>query len=516
MRKRVFTLLLLFVTVLGFIPTINTNASNRKVLRVGMEAAYAPFNWTQKDNSNGAVQIEGSSEYANGYDVQIAKIIANKLGMDVVVVKTEWDGLLPSVQSGKIDAIIAGMSPTAERKKELDFTQNYYESKLILVTKNGGKYSNAKSINDLNGANIVAQLNTFHDTVIDQIPGVNHGKPMTDFSAMRVAVESGKVDAYVAEKPEGVSAENSNKAFKYIELNPGFKTNPEDTSIAIGLKKGSELLAPMNKILAEISSEEKEKIMDNVINIQLGKVPEESIWDIAVNNKASFISGTINTILISLIGTIIGLLIGMLVGIIKTIPKVKNVILNILVNIAKLIANIYVQVTRGTPMMVQAVLFYYGLQLFYNINMSPMASAFIIVSVNTGAYMAEVVRGGINSIDKGQVEAAKALGMNHLQTMIYVILPQVFRNIIPNIGNEFIVNIKDTSVLNVISVQELFFSTKSIAGANFKFFQTYFITSVIYLALTLSITSLLHLLERYLRGNSSYKKIEHDVLSSSN
>lgn len=256
--------------------------------------------------------------------------------------------------------------------------------------------------------------------------------------------------------------------------------------------------------------------MDKVIKIQLGKDKEESIWNIAINNKSAFISGTINTIVISFIGTIIGLFIGMLVGIIKTIPKVKNVVLKIFVNIAKLFVNIYVQVTRGTPMMVQAVLFYYGLQLFYDINMSPMTSAFIIVSVNTGAYMAEVVRAGINSIDKGQVEAAKALGMNHLQTMVYVILPQVFRNIIPNVGNEFIVNIKDTSVLNVISVQELFFSTKSIAGANFKFFQTYFITSLIYLVLTLSITSLLHLLERYLRGNSSYKKIEHDVLSSSN
>lgn len=237
MRKRVFILLLLFATFLTVIPFQKINAGNKKVLRVGMEAAYAPFNWTQKDNSNGAIKIEGSNSFANGYDVQIARKIADKLGMDLVVVKTEWDGLLPSVQSGKIDVIIAGMSPTSERKKELDFTQNYYESKLVLVTKNGGKYSNAKNINELKGANVVAQLNTFHDTVIDQIPGVNHGKPMTDFAAMRVAVESGKVDAYVAEKPEGVSAEISNKAFKYIELNPGFKTNPEDTSIAIGVKK---------------------------------------------------------------------------------------------------------------------------------------------------------------------------------------------------------------------------------------------------------------------------------------
>lgn len=196
-----------------------------------------------------------------------------------------------------------------------------------------------------------------------------------------------------------------------------------------------------------------------------------------------FLRGTIYTVLISLVGTILGLAIGLIVGVIKSAQKNKNAILNILLIILKFISNIYVQVIRGTPMMVQAILFFYGLQLFFNIDISPMTSAFIIVSINTGAYMAEVVRGCINSIDPGQEETAKALGMSHIQAMRYVILPQVFKNIIPNIGNEFIVNIKDTSVLNVISVNELFFTTKSIAGANFRFFETYFITSVIYLIL---------------------------------
>ena len=253
-----------------------------------------------------------------------------------------------------------------------------------------------------------------------------------------------------------------------------------------------------------------------MIAIDLGISENESIWDIAVKNKDMFISGTISTIVISLVGTLIGLLIGMIIGIIRTIPNVENKVLNIIIITSKFITNIYVQVIRGTPMIVQSMLFYYGLQLFYGISFKPLTSAFIIVSVNTGAYMAEVVRAGINSIDKGQVEASKALGMNHYQTMVNVILPQVFRNIIPNIGNEFIVNIKDTSVLNVISVQELFFTTKSIAGANFKFFETYFITSIIYLVLTLSISALLRLLEKKLEGSSSYKKVEGDMLASGN
>ncbi|MBK1637345.1 transporter substrate-binding domain-containing protein, partial [Rhodovulum adriaticum] len=200
MRRKIFTYLLVFMTIFSILPVKNLHAESdngqdsKEVLRVGMEAAYAPFNWTQSDDSNGAVPIQGSNSYANGYDVQIAKRIADTLGMDIIVVKTEWDGLAPAVQSGKIDAIIAGMSPTEERKKEIDFTENYYESNLVLVTNSKGEYANAKNLKDFSGANVVAQLNTFHDTVIDQIPGVNHGQPMTDFSAMRVAVESGKVD----------------------------------------------------------------------------------------------------------------------------------------------------------------------------------------------------------------------------------------------------------------------------------------------------------------------------------
>ena len=153
-------------------------------LRIGMECGYAPFNWTQQDDSNNAVAIEGGG-YANGYDVQIAKKVADGLGKELVIVKTEWDGLVPAVQSGVIDGIIAGMSPTAERKEVIDFTDNYYVSDLVIVVKADGPYANATSINDFAGAALTAQLNTFHDTVIDQIEGVNHVTAMTDFPSMR-------------------------------------------------------------------------------------------------------------------------------------------------------------------------------------------------------------------------------------------------------------------------------------------------------------------------------------------
>lgn len=245
-----------------------TAGNDQGKFKVGMEAGYAPFNWTQKDASNGAVKIEGSAEYAGGYDVEIAKKIASDLGKELVIVKTEWDGLVPALTSGKIDAIIAGMSPTAERKKTIDFSENYYKSNLVMVVKKGGKYEGATSIQDFKGAKITAQLNTFHYSVIDQIQGVSKQPAMDNFPAMRVALQSGMIDGYVSERPEGISAETANQNFKMVEFKTGFTTSEEDTSIAVGVAKASDLTAKINKILAGISEEQRKTIMDTAIKNQ--------------------------------------------------------------------------------------------------------------------------------------------------------------------------------------------------------------------------------------------------------
>jgi len=236
-------------------------------LKVGLECNYPPFNWTQLDDSNGAVPIQGAAgQYAGGYDVEIAKRIADGLGMDLVIVKTEWDGLIPALQGDVIDVIIAGMSPTAERKETIDFTDNYYKSDLVMVVKADSKYANATKLEDFSGAKITAQLNTFHYTVIDQIDGVVKEQAMTDFPAMRVALESGIIDGYVSERPEGVSATAANSNFAMVVFEDGFETSDDDTAIAAGIKKGREdLVEGINGILAGISEEERTEIMDNAI-----------------------------------------------------------------------------------------------------------------------------------------------------------------------------------------------------------------------------------------------------------
>jgi len=235
---------------------------------VGLEAGYPPFNWTQNDDSNGAVQIQGSQEFAGGYDVEIAKKIADGLGKELVIVKTEWDGLVPALISSKIDAIIAGMSPTAERKETIDFSDNYYKSDLIMVVLKDGDYSDATELADFAGATVTAQLNTFHYSVIDQIEGVQKETAMDNFPAMRVALESGMIDGYVSERPEGISAAAANDKFTFIEFTDGFATSDDDTAIAVGLRKDSELTALINEILAEISLEEQITIMEDAIKNQ--------------------------------------------------------------------------------------------------------------------------------------------------------------------------------------------------------------------------------------------------------
>ncbi|MBP1757518.1 MAG: glnP1 [Firmicutes bacterium] len=239
----------------------------------------------------------------------------------------------------------------------------------------------------------------------------------------------------------------------------------------------------------------------------------ETFWGwvlyIIQNYGTLFLIGARNTLFIAITGTIAGFAIGLLVAVVRTIPLKASTPLpvRLLVRFSQLLLTIYIEVFRGTPMIVQAVVVYYGSLQMFGLNLSAITAGILIVSINTGAYMAEIIRGGIDSIDRGQTEAAQAIGMNHVKTMIYVILPQAIRNILPATGNELVVNIKDTSVLNVISVTELFFMSKSAAGTYFRYFEVFFVTSVIYLVMTFTVTRLLRLLERRLDGPDNYTVI---------
>lgn len=219
-----------------------------------------------------------------------------------------------------------------------------------------------------------------------------------------------------------------------------------------------------------------------------------------------FVSGTAMTMLVATTGTVFGFIIGLLVAIVRSIelPYGASRARHALVRAAGTLLNVYIQVFRGTPMIVQAMVIFYGSMQYLNISMNRTTAAILVISINTGAYMAEIIRGGIISVDKGQFEAAHAIGMTHWQTMTTVVLPQAIRNILPSVGNEFIVNIKDSSVLNVISVSELFFQAKSAAGTYYRYFEVFFIVAVIYLVLTLTVTRILRYIEKRMDGPDNY------------
>ncbi len=231
----------------------------------------------------------------------------------------------------------------------------------------------------------------------------------------------------------------------------------------------------------------------------------ENIKNTIVDFYPMLLTGLGYTMLIALVGTVIGLVIGLITGVIRTIPTPKNKALKVLQKVVNFIINAYVEVFRGTPMMVQAMVIFWGYAFINGGNTLPLIPAGIfIVSINTGAYMTEIVRGGIISVDKGQFEGAYALGMTHTQAMFHVIIPQVMKNILPSVSNEFVINIKDTSVLNVIGVAELFYQANKILTMNFQIFETYLIVCVIYFIMTFTITRLLRLAEKKLMGNKNY------------
>ena len=231
----------------------------------------------------------------------------------------------------------------------------------------------------------------------------------------------------------------------------------------------------------------------------------------------AYIGGIKNTLILALVGTIIGCLIGFICGILNTIPynRNDNPVKRFFLALIRVIIRIYVEVFRGTPMVLQAVFLYYGLPYFTNNSVkfsSVWAAAIVVVSINTGAYMAESVRGGIISVDPGQTEGAKAIGMTHVQTMVNVILPQALRNIMPQIGNNFIINVKDTSVMFIIGFPDFFAAHRAAVGASYLYFPSASVEMVGYLTMTLVASLLLRWAEKRMDGDSSYELVQEDQL----
>lgn len=249
------------------------DSGEKKVLKVAMECSYAPYNWTQPTDANGAVPITDSPDYAYGYDVMMAKKIADELGYELQVVKLDWDSLVPAVQSGKVDCVIAGQSITSERLQSVDFTEPYYYATIVTLVKAGGKYENAKSVADLAGATCTSQLNTiWYDNCLPQIPNATIQPAQESAPAMLVALSSGRCDIVVTDKPTGQAALIAYPDFRLLDFtgqDGAFEVSDEDINIGISLKKGNtELKEAIDGVLTGMTEDDFNKMMEEAISVQ--------------------------------------------------------------------------------------------------------------------------------------------------------------------------------------------------------------------------------------------------------
>lgn len=260
--------------VCAAVPAAQVSADDEaKVLKVAMECGYAPYNWTQPDDSNGAVPISGGSDYAYGYDVMMAKHIAQELGYELEIVKLDWDSLVPAVQSGKVDCVIAGQSITSERQQMVDFSEPYYYASIITLVKADGDYAEAASVEDLKGVVCTSQQNTiWYDSCLPQIPDAEILPAQESAPAMLVALESGKCDAVVTDMPTGMAACVAYPDLKLLDFtgtDGEFQVSEEEINIGISLQKGNdELKDAINSVLEKMTEEDYTKMMDEAISVQ--------------------------------------------------------------------------------------------------------------------------------------------------------------------------------------------------------------------------------------------------------
>lgn len=278
LNKKIVTVMLCAVAAVSIFATAGCGSSNDKakdsnVFKVGMECGYAPYNWSQTTDENNAVKIAGTSEYASGYDVMVAQKIADDMGKKLEIHKIDWNGLAPAVKSGKIDAVLAGMSITNKRKTSVDFSLPYYYASVVTMTTKDSKYANAKGLSDLKGAKATSQMNTiWYTKMVDQIPEVQKLPAISTVPGMVVALTSGKVDLLVADLPAAMAAQASNP--KIVILNftgqkDNYEFNNEDVEIGAAIKKGNKELADsINKTLKNMTQEDFNKIMKKAIEIQ--------------------------------------------------------------------------------------------------------------------------------------------------------------------------------------------------------------------------------------------------------
>ena len=440
------------------------------VLVVGTSAGYPPFEFTTKK--------DGKTEYV-GFEMSLARQLAKDLGVKLEIKNMDFDSLLVALESHKIDVAIAGINITPEREKSVDFSKTYHKgTKYFLIHKQDkDKYKNymdfkGKTVGTENGAMEYAMIKKY-------IPDV-HEKGLAKWSSLVIALQAHKLDGVLMDSATAKAfAQNNSDLYAF---NSHMKVTSD--GVAVALPKGANSLkAAVNQTVDKVNRED-------LINKKW--LPEAAKYMQAsqkTNTVASywtfFVKGVKYTLLITVLAVICGFLIGILFALMRLSSS----------KLLHSIAICYIEFIRGTPMLVQIMFVYFGIGAIIQ-SMPALVAGIIAVAINSGAYVAEIIRSGIQSLPLGQTEAARSLGMTKRQTFRYVIMPQALKNIWPALGNEFITLLKDSSLVSTIGVTELMYQTQLVQADTYKGVLPLFITMMIYFFLTFTLTRILNHFEK--------------------
>lgn len=434
-------------------------------LVVATSADYPPYEFIKN--------INGKDEFV-GLDISIIKYIAQKWDMDLEIQDVKFDALLAGLETGMYDMVIAAMSPSPDRKAS--FSELYYNavSGVIIRKEDAEKIKNKE---DLEGLSIGVQLGTVQEGIVDGLKNVSK-KALSNANTLLLELKSKKTDAIIMEKPVAQSYANSNPDLLVVD-SITYEDEAGGSSIAMP-EKSLELTEKVNQVIAEM----KEK----------GLIDQ---WLVEANDLANdsekkdfnylFVDGVKNTLILSFLSLLIGFTLALFVTFIR---RSKLVI--------RFVAQAFVEIIRGTPLMLQILIVYYGLD-FLGIKMSAFTASLIAVSINSAAYVSEIIRSGIESVDKGQMEAGRSLGLSSAQTMKKIIMPQAVKNILPALGNEFVTLIKETSIASTIGVAELMYQTSKVQSLTYQAMKPLLIVSLIYFVLTFGLSLVLKAFERRLK-----------------
>lgn len=471
--RKIYTLIMAIVIAFLFASTLGETvyATDNKTLIVGTDTNYVPFEFLDQE----------TGEYI-GFDIDLIDAIAEEVGFDYELKPMDFSGIIPALQTNNLDIAIAGIAINPTREETIDFSDPYYDAGTAILVREDEE--NIQTIEDLAGKVVATKQGTSSYEYVIEMDEIKEVVPFPNIDQAYMELEKGTADAVVFDLPSVLYYINTSGQGKAKVLDDLL----EGQTFGIAFPKGSPLKNEVNMALATLK---EDGTYDAIHEKWFGEAAIEeqaadTFFTIMKDALPTLMQGVKYTLFISVVGLLIGFIIGIIVGFGRLAEN----------KITYGLSTVFVEVIRGTPIMIQALYIYFAIPILLKTEINPVVAGITAISINAGAYIAEIVRGSVTSIDKGQMEAGRSLGLTRLQTMYKIIWPQAFRRMIPPLGNQFIISLKDTSLLTVIGVGELTRQGTIVVATNFRAVEIYTLVAILYLIMTLSISFVLRMIER--------------------